>query len=204
MAKIIAPLGGIYATHMRSESDDIEKALDEAITVARTAGTPLQISHIKVIMPRNWGFAAKMLDRIRQEQGRGLKITADQYPYAVTGGGHCGAARLVEGYDRETGFDMFKEQYQDAQKRKEMAEYASALIAERGGPEYFSIIKASQDKLVGMYLHDALSKQAALNLGEFIVEEIHKSQGQFAMVYHSVSEEELARVYAAALGYGRN
>ena len=94
MAKVIAPMGGIYATHMRSESDDIEKALDEAITVARTAGTPLQISHIKVIMPRNWGFATKMLDRIRQEQSRGLKITADQYPYAVTGGGHYGAARL--------------------------------------------------------------------------------------------------------------
>lgn len=193
MAKVIAPMGGIYATHMRSESDDIEKALDEAITVARTAGTPLQISHIKVIMPRNWGFATKMLDRIRQEQSRGLKITADQYPYAVTGGGHYGAARLVEDYDRETGFDMFEEQYQDIEKRNEMAEYASALIAERGGPEYFSIIKASQDKFIGMYLHDALAQQASLNLGEFIVHEIHESKGQFAMVYHSVSEEELAQ-----------
>ncbi len=193
MAKVIAPLGGIYATHMRSESDDIENALDEAITVARTAGTPLQISHIKVIMPRNWGFAAKMIARIRQEQSRGLKITADQYPYDVTGGGHYGPARLVESYDRETGFDMFEKQYQDVERRKEMAGYASAVIAQRGGPKYFSIIKASQDKLIGMYLHNALSQRASLSPGEFIVNEIHKSQGQFAMVYHSVSEEELVQ-----------
>lgn len=191
MAKVIAPLGGIYATHIRSESDDIENALDEAITVARTAGTPLQISHIKVIMPRNWGFAAKMVDRIHKEQSRGLKITADQYPYAVTGGGHYGASRLV-GYDLETNFDVFKEQYQNSQKRKEMADYASALLMERGGPEYFSIIKASDDKLLGLYLDDALSRQHSMSLGEFLIEEIYKSRGQFAMVYHSVSEEELA------------
>ena len=70
-------------------------------------------------MPRNWGFAAKMVDRIHKEQSRGLKSTADRYPYAVTGGGHYGASRLV-GYDLETNFDVFKEQYQNSQKRKEM------------------------------------------------------------------------------------
>ena len=111
LAKVIAPMGGIYATHMRSESDEIEQALEEAIFIARTAHTPLQISHIKVILPRNWGKAEAILEKIRTEQKQGLRITADQYPYEVTGGGYYGAARLAKGSKHDLDFVKFEKVY---------------------------------------------------------------------------------------------
>ena len=43
-----------YATHMRNEDDRLLDAIDESIAVARGAGCPLQISHLKTQGPRNW------------------------------------------------------------------------------------------------------------------------------------------------------
>ena len=211
LAKIIAPMGGIYATHMRSESDEIEEALEEAITIARTAHAPLQISHIKVILPRNWGKSEAILERIRSEQNRGLRITADQYPYTVTGGGYYGAARLAQGFGHDFDFAQFENEYKDESKRKTMAQYAYSLIMERGGPQYFSIIKASRKDLLGLFLPEALSQLTcnekghkvkpenpdaestfpSYTFGDLVVDELYKSKGDFALAYHAVSDEEL-------------
>lgn len=217
LAKVIAPMGGIYATHMRSESDEIEQALEEAIFIARTAHTPLQISHIKVILPRNWGKAEAILEKIRTEQKQGLRITADQYPYEVTGGGYYGAARLAKGSKHDLDFVKFEKVYKDEGGREELVEYAYSLIMERGGPQYFSIIKSSRKDLLGLFLPEALSQLSQLSqlqgsatnykippndsgsdsaspcytFADLIVDEIYNSKGEFALAYHSVSEDEL-------------
>src|SRR5512138_2137225 len=49
-----------YATHMRNEDDRVMEAVEESIAIARGAGCPLQISHLKTQGPRNWN----KLDRI--------------------------------------------------------------------------------------------------------------------------------------------
>ena len=43
-----------YATHMRNEDDRVLDSIDESIAVARGAGCPLQISHLKMQGTRNW------------------------------------------------------------------------------------------------------------------------------------------------------
>src|SRR6476646_4786658 len=48
LARVAAARGGIYATHMRSENDQVFAAIDEAISVARRASIPLKISQYKV------------------------------------------------------------------------------------------------------------------------------------------------------------
>src|SRR5499427_6984981 len=50
-----AKLGGVYATHMRSEGDAIIPALDEAIRIGREAHTPVEIWHLKAAGRQNWG-----------------------------------------------------------------------------------------------------------------------------------------------------
>ena len=55
LAAEAAKFGGIYATHMRSESDDIVPALDEAIRIGREAGIPVEIWHLKTAGKPNWG-----------------------------------------------------------------------------------------------------------------------------------------------------
>ena len=53
-----------YATHMRNEDDRVLEAIDEAMAVARGAGCPLQISHLKMQGPRNWAKLDQAFARI--------------------------------------------------------------------------------------------------------------------------------------------
>ncbi|MGB4705090.1 MAG: D-aminoacylase [Candidatus Saccharicenans sp.] len=81
LAKVIAPYGGIYHSHIRNEGDGIIGAIEELIQIAEKAGVPAHISHIKLVRRNNWGRAAEVCALIEKARARGLRITADQYPY---------------------------------------------------------------------------------------------------------------------------
>jgi len=73
--------GGVYATHMRNEGGQIDQALDETFRIAREAGIPAEIWHLKVSGRHNWGRMPHVLARIDSARAAGLDVTADQYPY---------------------------------------------------------------------------------------------------------------------------
>ena len=64
LASEAAKLGGVYATHMRSESDEILAALDEAIRIGREAAIPVEIWHLKTAGKNNWGRMPEVVARI--------------------------------------------------------------------------------------------------------------------------------------------
>ncbi|MBO4648825.1 MAG: amidohydrolase family protein, partial [Lentisphaeria bacterium] len=76
--------GGIYATHLRSEGDKLEEALAEAVRLAENAALPLQISHLKTALPRNWHKLDAVLSTIETARARGVRIGADRYPYTYS------------------------------------------------------------------------------------------------------------------------
>jgi N-acyl-D-amino-acid deacylase len=76
-----AKLGGIYATHMRSEGNAITAALDEAIRIGREAKTPVEIWHLKAAGKSNWGRMPEIVARIEQARRSGVDVTADTYAY---------------------------------------------------------------------------------------------------------------------------
>jgi N-acyl-D-amino-acid deacylase len=48
LASVAGKFGGIYATHMRNESDAVLPAIDEALRIGREGHVPVEIWHIKV------------------------------------------------------------------------------------------------------------------------------------------------------------
>jgi N-acyl-D-amino-acid deacylase len=81
LAAEAAHSGGVYATHMRSESDEIIPALDEAIRIGREARIPVEIWHLKVAGKRNWGRMPEVIARIESARRSGVDIAADTYAY---------------------------------------------------------------------------------------------------------------------------
>ena len=81
MAKVARSFGGVYLTHLRSESGAINDALDETFAVAERAKIPAEIWHLKTAYKANWGRMPAVLKRIEDARARGLDITANQYPY---------------------------------------------------------------------------------------------------------------------------
>jgi dihydroorotase/N-acyl-D-amino-acid deacylase len=84
-AKAMAPYGGVYITHMRSEGDRLLEAMDEALTIGREGGVPVEIYHLKAIGVRNWPKAAAAVAKIDSARAAGQDVSANQYAYTAGG-----------------------------------------------------------------------------------------------------------------------
>ena len=87
LARVTAPFGGAYTSHVRDESDytiGVVAALDEVITVAREAGIPGVHTHVKVLGPPVWGYSRALVHRIDEARRAGVEVYADQYPYLAS------------------------------------------------------------------------------------------------------------------------
>jgi dihydroorotase/N-acyl-D-amino-acid deacylase len=87
LASEASRLGGIYATHMRSESTAILQSLDEVIRIAREAHIPVEIWHFKVAGKPSWGHMPEAIAKIEAARVQGVDIAADTYAYTAWGNG---------------------------------------------------------------------------------------------------------------------
>lgn len=83
LGRVLAPAGRPFVVHLRSESDHVLGALEEMIGVAEAAGCPVHVSHLKVAGRQNWHKAENMVRQVEVARERGLRVTADQYPYVA-------------------------------------------------------------------------------------------------------------------------
>jgi len=87
LASEASRLGGIYATHMRSESTAILPSLDEVIRIAREAHIPVEIWHFKVAGRPSFGHMPEAIAKIESARAQGVDIAADTYAYTAWGNG---------------------------------------------------------------------------------------------------------------------
>jgi dihydroorotase/N-acyl-D-amino-acid deacylase len=83
IAKAMAPYGGVYITHMRSEGNAWLEAIDEAIRIGKDGGVPVEIYHLKAGGTRNWSKTPLAIAKIDSARAAGLDIQADMYPYTA-------------------------------------------------------------------------------------------------------------------------
>jgi N-acyl-D-amino-acid deacylase len=81
LAQESARCGGIYSAHMRSEGDRLLEAVQETVDIARAAGAPAEIYHLKEAGKRNWGKLDALVKAVEAARASGVRITADMYVY---------------------------------------------------------------------------------------------------------------------------
>ena len=86
-AKVMAPYGGVYITHMRSEGDRLLEAVDEALTIGREGRVPVEIYHLKAAGVRNWPKAKLLVAKIDSARAAGQDVATDQYAYTAGANG---------------------------------------------------------------------------------------------------------------------
>jgi N-acyl-D-amino-acid deacylase len=82
-AKAMAPFGGVYITHMRSEGDRLLEAIDEALRIGREGGVPVEIYHLKASGTANWPKMALAMAKIDSARAAGQDVQADMYLYVA-------------------------------------------------------------------------------------------------------------------------
>ncbi len=84
LARATAMRGGHYATHMRSEGEQLEESVAEVLALVRATGVKTQISHLKTSGSANWHKLDNVLALLNEARAAGCHLYADRYPYCAS------------------------------------------------------------------------------------------------------------------------
>ncbi|HEV7868847.1 MAG TPA: amidohydrolase family protein, partial [Chthoniobacteraceae bacterium] len=193
VAKVAAAAGGIYATHQRSESGEIFSSLDEIIRIGREAGIRIQISHLKLSGPANWGKADAVLHVIEAAREAGLDITQDQYPYTASS---TGIGQLVPDSLKDGGRARMVDRINDPIAKASAVEEMKATLRKRQSPDYAYAVIASykvDPTLNGLNIAEAARQTRGADTLDDQIEmvlEIERNGGASG-VFHGMSDPDL-------------
>jgi N-acyl-D-amino-acid deacylase len=114
-----AEFGGAYISHIRSEGDRLEEAVQEIIKIASVTGAAAEIYHLKASGRGNWDKLERVFDLIESAQAAGVRITADMYSYRA---GSTGLDATMPRWVQEGGHDAWVERLRDPEIRARVAE----------------------------------------------------------------------------------
>ena len=109
-------VGAPLVPHVRNEGAGLLEAMAEMIGVAREAGAPLHVSHLKSLGDeRQVGPLLALLERAAEE----IDLTFDQYPY---GAGSTLLASILPGWAQEDGASGTLRRIRDRDTRRRIAQ----------------------------------------------------------------------------------
>jgi N-acyl-D-amino-acid deacylase len=150
LARVAGRDGGVYISHIRDESDytiGVVASVDEVIRVAREAGLPGVVTHIKALGPNVWGYSSALVQRIERARAQGVEVYADQYPYDASSTG-LGPA-LLPRWAEEGGQDALRARIDDPGQRGRIRGEMEENLARRGGAERIQFIHDAEDPALG-------------------------------------------------------
>ncbi len=198
LAKVAGRMGGIHVSHIRDEANGVLDSVRETITIGEQGGLPTQVTHHKVIGPKNWGKSVDTLQLIDAARARGVDATLDQYPY--TASATSVQAALIPAWALEGGREKLLARLENPSTRAEIrAESVSLIRNERGGgdPKNVQLARCDWDtSLAGKNLAEVTrgrgmepTVENAAETAIWIIE-----QGGCQGIYHAMSEEDLQRI----------
>jgi N-acyl-D-amino-acid deacylase len=196
LARVAANAGGIYTSHMRNEGTELEAAVAETIHIGRMTGGRVQISHLKVDSPKNWGASAKALAMIDAARANGIDVRADQYAYTAAS---STLGIRFPSWALEGGQSRIAARLNDPATWQKIKAEMAGLLAERG-------LHDLSFAVVAMYRPDPSRngqsmRQIAARLKEsdtadaqFEVAREMMLEGGASMVYHFMSDDDVDRI----------
>ena len=189
LAKVAAAAGAIYESHIRAESSrgvGVHRAVDEVIEIARGAGIPAHIAHIKVLGKGVWGESDNIVDKIVAARADGLAITADQYPW-VASSTQLKSAVVSKQYQLG-GIEALRERLSDSGKRATLLEDIAINIDRRGGPNSLLLVETEDPQWSGLRL-DAIAAALKVQPAEAAARLI--TEGQARVVSFNMTEDDI-------------
>ena len=201
LCEVAAPYGGMYISHMRSEGNRFEEAVDELIDIARRARVPAEIYHLKAAGRQNWGKLDRVLRKIDKARAEGTRITTDMYTYTA---GATGLDAAMPPWVQEGGLKAWQERMKDpairARLKKEMStptdQWENLYLA--AGPEQTLLVAFKNDKLkplTGKSLAE-IAKMRGKSPEETAMDLVIEDDSRVGTIYFLMSEENVKREVA--------
>jgi len=198
LAKVAADYGGSYISHMRSEGNGIEKAVDELITIARKAQLPAEIYHLKFAGKDNWHKFDAIIEKIEAARAEGLKITADMYTYTA---GSTGLNATMPPWALDGGYKALFKRLADPAER---AKIRTAMLSPSDDWENFYLASGPDKIMVAGFKNPDLRHYVGKSIAEIsalratdptdtIMDLILEDKSRVETVYFLMSEENIRR-----------
>jgi dihydroorotase/N-acyl-D-amino-acid deacylase len=195
ISKAMAPYGGIYITHMRSEADHLTESIAEALEIGREAGVPVEIYHLKAAGRRNWAKAGEAIALIEKARLAGQDAGADMYPYTA---GATGLTACFPPWTAADGklFENLADPAIRARIRAEMAEPVTEWenMGQLGGPENILIVATNQPQnqaFAGKRLSE-IAKLQGKDWRDAAMDLVLSEHRRVETIYFLMSEDNLA------------
>ena len=161
LASEASKFGGIYATHIRNESDSVLESIDEAVRIGREAHIPVEIWHFKVAGKSNWGRMPELIARVNKARVEGVDVEADTYAYTAW---FNGMSAFVPAWAHDGGDAKLIERLKDpatrARIRKDME------TPSKDWDNEWDEISGPQDVMIGVVQNPELKKFQGKRLSE--------------------------------------
>ena len=161
LASEASKFGGIYATHIRNESDSVLESIDEAVRIGREAHIPVEIWHFKVAGKSNWGRMPELIARVNKARVEGVDVEADTYAYTAW---FNGMSAFVPAWAHDGGDVKLIERLKDpatrARIRKDME------TPSKDWDNEWDEISGPQDVMIGVVQNPELKKFQGKRLSE--------------------------------------
>jgi N-acyl-D-amino-acid deacylase len=197
LAKVASEYGGMYITHMRSESDNIFSAMNETFRIAKEANIPAEIYHLKINHSRNWNKIDTVIAKIDSAQKAGLKITANMYTYQASATGLT--ARLPTWVQEGGAAAMRKRLRNPAIRKRVLNEMHLGIPTKNSDPQDVMMLGFRLDSLNKLYRGKRLDEVARMhgkNADETVLDLVIRDRSTIAAIYFLISEDNIKRMLA--------
>lgn len=196
LARMAARYDGVYASHMRSESDSVLQAIDEALTIGRETGIPVQISHFKVSGQQNWGRSRETLNKVIEARRQGIEVTIDQYPYTASS---TSLSTMLPDEILSDGADSIRARLQRPEVQRYAIDYMLRNLKKRK-LKHFSYAVVASHRADSTYNGKSIEEINRMKGRRHKAKEEARTvidlqlAGGAGMVFHGMSEEDVKRI----------
>ncbi len=199
LVRATAPYGGMYISHLRSEAAHLEDAVDELTTIARRAGAPAEIYHLKAAGAANWSKMDAVIHQVQSARAEGLRITADLYPYTA---GSTGLNATMPPWVQEGGHQAWVARLRDpsirARLRQEMASPTDQwenMLLMAGSPDNILLV-GFQSEALKLLTGKTLAEVAALRRAtpeDTIMDLVIEDDSRVQAIYFMIDEDNIRK-----------
>ncbi len=198
LAQVLHRYDALYTSHIRSESEGLFTAIEEAIALGVASGARLQISHLKALGNSNFGRGGELLEKLAAARREGVDIGADQYPYDASA---TTLTAVVPPWAHAGGVGCLLERLADPLLQKKLHAEINGEIARREGADGIMVTGCHGEPNRGLSGKTVAHLAHLWNCSpaEVVIRLIREEEGKVGAIFFSMAERDVRTILADPL-----
>lgn len=182
----------IYASHLRSEGEELIEAVDEIVKVGKESGIAVHISHVKTGGRDNWHKVDDVISKIEKARSERVRITCDRYPYTAAS---TDLDAVLPSWTYAGGAEQELERLKDSEMRAQIREQ---IVSKHRSRDYWNTVFISSvqpglNKWMEGWNLSSLAASMEKEPVDFLIDILIIEKLRIGAIFHSMNDANLRR-----------